>query len=152
MTIYSPATITNATFVQNHATGHSGALFTGEQTNIRLANSIFANNTIGENFLPLQTLNRQLIEGGNNLQAMPVQPINDLDKIKVTSSVTIADPKLGGLQTINGMLLHPLLAGSPAIDAGNTQIAPDRDARGTLRPLDGNGDGHAISDIGAYER
>ncbi|WP_285962302.1 CSLREA domain-containing protein [Pseudomonas tohonis] len=47
--------------------------------------------------------------------------------------------------------LHPLRAGSPAIDAGvGTCTASDQ--RKVLRPQDGNGDGVAGCDLGAYER
>jgi hypothetical protein len=51
-----------------------------------------------------------------------------------------------------------LLTGSPAIDAGNpaapgsTALAcPATDQRGVARPQDGNSDGQAVCDIGAFE-
>jgi subtilisin-like proprotein convertase family protein len=46
---------------------------------------------------------------------------------------------------------HALLAGSPAIDAANPASDLTRDQRGFSRPFDGDGNGSAISDMGAFE-
>ena len=58
-----------------------------------------------------------------------------------------ADP----LFVSNGSDFH-LQRGSPAIDAGtNGNTMPQHDFDGITRPLDGNGDGTAILDMGIYE-
>jgi hypothetical protein len=46
---------------------------------------------------------------------------------------------------------YRLRSGSPAIDSALASAAPNRDLRGQRRPLDGNRDGNAIADRGAYE-
>jgi predicted outer membrane repeat protein len=75
-----------------------------------------------------------------------------------TGNITGTSPNLGPLQDNGGdMLTHALLAGSPAIDAGNAAGCLDQnglplstDQRGFIRLVDG-GSGSAICDIGAYE-
>jgi hypothetical protein len=44
-----------------------------------------------------------------------------------------------------------LTSSSPAIDAGDTEVCPPQDILGRPRPTDGNGDGDAACDMGAFE-
>lgn len=148
----SPTNIVNATFANNFAGWSAGAILSGEQTPVTLSNSIFANNTAGNPYNIYQQTNRELTDGGNNLQFPAKLTNGDPNDNNVTATITIADPKLGLLQDNgNGLLVHPLLPGSAAIDAGNNAIAPSTDQRGVTRLLDGDGNGTAIVDIGAYE-
>jgi len=47
-----------------------------------------------------------------------------------------------------GMTLTP---SSPALDAGDNAVCPSVDLNGHIRPADGDGDGSAVCDMGAYE-
>ena len=46
---------------------------------------------------------------------------------------------------------HALPAESPAVDAGDDAACPAADQRGVTRPQDGDEDGTAVCDIGAFE-
>lgn len=68
------------------------------------------------------------------------------------------DPSLGPLTDNGGpTLTHALLEGSPAIDMGDPAdpsgagTCETEDQRGEMRPADGNSDGTAGCDIGAFE-
>lgn len=64
----------------------------------------------------------------------------------------VPDLLLGPLADNGGpTLTHALLPGSPAIDAGTAAGCPATDQRGYQRPADGDLDGMAACDIGAFE-
>jgi hypothetical protein len=63
----------------------------------------------------------------------------------------LVDPQLSGPFSGLAFGLVPLPS-SPAIDAGENSLCPADDLTGAPRPADGNGDGQAICDLGAYER
>jgi hypothetical protein len=51
----------------------------------------------------------------------------------------------------DALLDYRLQAGSPAVDSGANATAPGTDFDGRTRPHDGNGDGIAVVDMGAFE-
>ena len=68
------------------------------------------------------------------------------------SSFTVTDPQLGPLADNGGYSeTHALLSGSPAIDAFSGMDCGGTDQRGALRPLDGDGNGTTLCDVGAFE-
>lgn len=68
------------------------------------------------------------------------------------------NPELGPLTTGGQTHALPLLSNSPALDKGDPQLQSQggtcqaTDQLGNTRPVDGNGDGTAVCDIGAVER
>jgi CSLREA domain-containing protein len=84
---------------------------------------------------------------------------NDVGGDQVGTSADPIDPLLGPLSGNGGPTpTLALLAGSPAIDAGDPAGCEDAlgdpltvDQRGRQRPTDGDGDGNAVCDIGAFE-
>ncbi|MBD1940724.1 DUF4347 domain-containing protein [Microcoleus sp. FACHB-68] len=142
--------IINSTVANNHA-GFMGGAFWGKNLTTTVKNSIFDKNTAGNPWGVKQHVGEPLVDAGGNIQFPPKNP-NDASDINVTASITIADPLLGPLQDNGGgILTHALLAGSPAIDAGTGTGAPATDGRGQMRPQDGDNNGTAVADVGAFE-
>lgn len=135
-------TVTHSTFSGNSAISNPGGGIFNDGT-LNLTNTILANNTVGpvENDCEPGTLNAS----GVNLVK---------DGLCGSSFPAGTDPNLGPLADNGGPTqTFALLLGSPAIDAvpDTSCPPPATDQRGVTRPQDGNGDGSAFCDIGAYE-
>lgn len=140
----------HCTFVGNEGSiqggGGGGGIWIHSGT-ATLTNCIFAANT--GNYGPdLITINRaRLIFAGANL-------VNGAEGPNHSGPAPLdTDPRLAPLGNYGGPVpTMPPLPGSPAIDAAlDSPLATAPDARGHPRPIDGDGDGTALPDLGAAE-
>ncbi len=109
--------VKNVTMQSNRSSSGAGAILSSSFATMTVWNSIFATSMVFGNY-----------SGGNNLfDDFGFNPLG-----------------LGALGPYGGPTATiPLLAGSPAINAGNTSVAPFTDQRGLIRD--------SQADIGAYE-
>jgi hypothetical protein len=139
----APINIVNSTIVNNWANRANGAIWMNNPAQpVTLTNSIVAFNTASGVYYE-QQVGYQPQDGGGNIEyPAPYYPGR-----RVAANSQIVDPKIGALQTIDGILIHPLLPGSPAINAGviytKTLGVTDADQRNVPRDL--------LPDIGAFE-
>ena len=135
------STLTNVTVSFNKAaTSASGLYAAGGAGSLTVANTIVSNPSSVPN------CSGPLVVGQFNLDSGNSCGFNGPGQIKNR------DPLLGPLQNNGGPTeTHALLAGSPAIDAGNDAGCPAVDQRGVTRPIDGDADGTPTCDMGAVE-
>jgi predicted outer membrane repeat protein len=139
--------VTNVSFEQNSAKGGrrghlsrsdgaslGGAIYVWSNAAANVLSSILANSLSGSNCFGALT------DAGHNLSSDPSC------NFSAAGSLNSTDPRLGPFGDYGGLTpTVPLLAGSPAIDAGDPAACPGIDQRGFSR-LFGNG-----CDIGAFE-
>lgn len=143
----------------NTGNGDGGGIFVENGATAAFANSLIATNTDQGNEAPDCAQNGGIIFSHNN------NLVGKTDGCNWAAGPgdilgTIANPVEPLLAPLTGIpAAHIPNPGSPAIDAGS--LAPPsntslpgclvRDQQGTLRPVDGDGDGTAVCDIGAIE-
>ena len=135
------AVLINVTLAENVA-GLGGGINSGESTSAEssIQNVIIAE-SVGGNCAGIATIS----SSGNNVEDANTCGLIGPNDLPNTEPLLAPRGDNGGpTQT------HALLIGSPAIDAGHNPACLPVDQRGVLRG-DGNGDGIAICDIGAYE-
>ena len=130
--LFSDLTLNNVT-VSGNSAGSGGGIFVDDSL-VNVKNTIIADNPAGGDcFGGFNSL-------GNNLDSDGTCPLGAAGDLPNTN------PLLGPLQNNGGpTLTHALLAGSPAIDAGDNGFCSATDQRGIARPQGPN------CDIGAFE-
>ena len=139
-------TLINSTVAANSA-AQGGGIATEQQGAVTLRNTLIATNA-GGNCLGTLT------DGGGNLDGGTSCGL--VDGTSSSNAGVVLDP--GGLRDNGGptQTIAPV-AGSRAIDRGMDAVCADattvnrRDQRGEARPRDGDADGDARCDIGAFE-
>jgi hypothetical protein len=126
--------IRNSTVTQNSANFSTGGVCVNNGARLNLVNSIVWGNSLAEVGQPwdgvatvsYSDVGEATFPGPGNIRAFPrfVDPANRDYRLRSTS---------------------------PAVDAGTNTGAPRMDIRGVTRPNDGDGDGTAVTDMGAYE-
>ena len=166
-------TLTNVTFAENEASQLGGAIMLA-LGDLELVQVTIAHNTADEGAgIYVETeedfdgayLRSTIVAFNNTSVDVPANCFGDVYSLGYNLTNTTCftsgpgniintDPMLGSYGShgsMNGTHTYALLPGSPAIDAADPTIGPTDDQRGRMRPWDGDQDGTAIADIGAFE-
>lgn len=173
------ASIEDSIFMENTKFDHGGAINTWGGT-VTLTNVLMVSNTknslVSSGDSQVTILNSTFTDNAADGPAITIigsgvvsltnsivwgNPGGNLACEDGTCNITYSDIEGGG--TDNGNIdedpmfvdaagwNYNLKYGSACIDAGKDSSAPDHDLVGTERPLDGDGDGTKVTDMGAYE-
>lgn len=164
-------TMTNTTVTGNTGTADGGGVFQFNGTQLHLRNATVAGNTgnvrrsAGATGSAVNSIVASPSSGANcTLNGTTWAPSSGNFSSSAdaaadgcafgSTSLTGTDPLLGSLADNGGPTQTMALGtGSPARDAGSADgsLCPVTDQRGRPRPTDGNGDGTAACDAGAFE-
>ncbi len=150
-------TITNSTIAYNTGLTEGGGIHGSSLGSIKLGNTIVALNIAPDGGPDCSDRDRFPGGPGGGIESLDYNLIGSLADcgIVLQANDVTGDPGLGAtvnLSVPQGAAYLPLLATSQAIDAGNNATCAADDQRGQVRPVDGDGDGVAMCDIGAIEQ
>ena len=137
--------IQSSTIASNTSPNTGGGIGTsnagGVVPTVSLKNTIVSDNTTNNCATPF---GGTIVLQGNNISS------DGCSSLAQPSDQQNTDPLLSPLANIGGPTdTHALRSGSPAIDAGDSDQTTDQ--RGVTRPQDGDKNGSAVDDIGAFE-
>jgi len=160
--------IVNNVFANNACTGINMTLPTDNTPAV--LNNTFVGNRTGVHINRIVSQATEVYRNNlfvNNGSALEVESGSDADNPVWTNNLVFGNTAdyvgTASLTGVNGNIAadpifldlaagnYRLQPGSPAIDAGDGTAAPASDFDGLPRPKDGNGDGRAAMDIGAFE-
>jgi CSLREA domain-containing protein len=158
-------TLTNVTVTNNRSDSNNSGAEEGGGLSATGGNALLKNTIVARNFrgstgtTASDLVSTSSIASSSSFNLIGAGGGGGLTNGVNNNQVGVSNPGLGPLQNNGGpTMTHALLAGSPAFDAGDNSIigAPlnlstDQRGAGFNRTVDGNGDGTAKVDIGAYE-
>jgi predicted outer membrane repeat protein len=130
--VWQQATLNNVTVTGNQSGSQGGGLAAAEGASVTVRNSVISGNTGGDCLGPITS-------GGHNIAG------DSTCAFSAAGDLNSTEPLLGPLLPDGDTHIHPLLAGSPAVDSGDGAFCPDADQRGVTRPQGSS------CDRGAYE-
>ncbi len=135
-------TLNNDTIYGNSGHGVDFGVFTGLDFTLTVSNSIIAGSSTSDCFLPSGTLAFSHTLDGDDTCGLNL----------AEGDLPATDPVLLPLRSWGGsnQALYPKPGASPVIDAGGGSCTPF-DQRLVTRPVDGDGNGSAVCDMGAIE-